>query len=536
MPEVQRGGRPRIGLKILLVVVAVLLLVLASSDPILNTWVIPRLVGPGLRTQGWTWEPGHVHLSLTGNLLHVDSLRLRMPLRAAHASLEVTASAITLRGPGWLALLLGREISLKSLEVGALRSVVSPLDSLEAPQEPVERHEEKRPSRPVSIGRLVLSTASLGMHLPVGGLQVDTVASLSLTARDLRFDDAPLTPQAIAGMLRTAEVKLSGLRLEFPSPPYALSVSEAASDGREGLRIRDLEVHPSMDDSAFFGRSPYKCTRFAARCGSLMIPGWRWRSDSSTLSIPAVRFDSLRVDMLANRRKPDDPDTTPLLMPNQMIARLPFGLRIDTVSVRRGLMKYAEQFVYDRRPAALAWTGFTVHATGIANRPAGAPPASVDARGILMGGAAMALHMTLPCTDTLFSMTYTGYLGAMLLPLLNPYLTISDRVRLTSGWCDTVTYGVNIRRGRAEGFVTPLYSGLRVQMLEEKSARTGPGVDVQTFLANAFKMRSMNPEPDKQPRVGHIRNEHAPSAPFFGFLWKSLRGGLGDVVGFGGSP
>ncbi len=532
MPDVQRGRWPRILLGFLLVAVALLLLVLAFSDSILNAWVIPRLVGPELRKQDVTLEPGRVHWSLTTNLLHADSLRIRLPLRDLKGTLVASASDVALRGADWLALLFGRGFSAKSLEIGSLRLVILPRDTLTAPAESTAVGKEGGSSRPVSIGRLALTSGSLGMHLPLGGFQIDTVAALSLTARDLTFGGGPLTTEFVTSLLKTADLKLSHVRVEFPSPGYSLNMARLSMDAAQGLRVEELGVRPTLDDSGFFGRSAYKCTRFAASCREFTVPSWQWHQDASLLSIPAVHFDSLRLDMLANRRKPDDPDTTHLLMPNQMIAGLPFGLALDTVTIRRGLVKYAEQFTYDRLPATLVWTDFTVHATGIANRPPEAPPAIVVGRGIFMGGAPMTLRMVLPCTDTLFSMTYTGSLGGMLLPLLNRYVTISDRVRLTSGWCDTVSYGVDIRHGKAEGLVTPIYSGLRVEMLAEKSGDPNAGTGLKTFVANAFKIRPTNPEAGEQPRVGHIKNEHAPSTPFFGFLWKSLRGGLGEVVGF----
>ncbi|HEX9006459.1 MAG TPA: hypothetical protein VF889_04155, partial [Bacteroidota bacterium] len=457
MPDVQRGRRPRVLLGFLLVVAALLLLVLAFSDSILNAWVIPRLVGPGLRKQNVTLEPGRVHWSLSANLLHADSLRIRLPLRAAQGTLEASASDVALRGADWLALLFGRGFSARSLEIGSLRCVISRGDSLAAPAESSAVKKEGGPSHPISVGRLTVSSGSLGMHLPLGGLQIDTVAELSLTARDLSFGAGPVATEAVMVLLKAANVKLSGVRLELPSPGYTLKMARLDMDAARGLRIEDLSARPTLNDSAFFKRSRYKSTRFAVSCRDFTAPAWQWRESSSTLSIPALRFDSLRLEMLANMRKPVDPDTTPLLMPNQMIAGLPFGLVIDTVTVRRGLMKYAEQYPYDRLPAALVWTDFTVHATGIANRPAEAPPATVVGRGIFMGGGPMTLRMILPCTDTLFSMTYTGSLSGMLLPLLNRFVTISDRVRLTSGWCDTVSYGVDIRHGRAEGLITPIY-------------------------------------------------------------------------------
>jgi hypothetical protein len=146
----------------------------------------------------------------------------------------------------------------------------------------------------------------------------------------------------------------------------------------------------------------------------------------------------------------------------------------------------------------------------------------------------MNVSMALPLAQRNFSLSCRGEVDTLPLPSLNSFLEVAESTRLTSGRADNITFSFSAANGRSKGTVRPRFPDLKLEMLEKKTGRNdGLPQKVGTMLAMIFKIRKDNvPGTSDGVKEGAVQYVRQPDDPFFKFVWFSLRGGLGNVVGF----
>lgn len=145
----------------------------------------------------------------------------------------------------------------------------------------------------------------------------------------------------------------------------------------------------------------------------------------------------------------------------------------------------------------------------------------------------MVVNMALPLAARDFSLSCHGVVDSLPLPSLNSFLEVAEGIRLISGRADSITFAFHARQGKSSGSVRPIYRGLEVKKLSKETGKSdGIPQKIGTLIAN-IKIKDDNPpEKSGEVREGRVEYVRKPDDPFFKFVWFSLRGGLGKVVGF----
>jgi hypothetical protein len=106
--------------------------------------------------------------------------------------------------------------------------------------------------------------------------------------------------------------------------------------------------------------------------------------------------------------------------------------------------------------------------------------------------------------------------------------------KIARGQVEKVTFGAAVHDGVARGSLTPLYTGLSVDVTGHGSGGIlglhgiigGAARGLASIVARS-KLNGDNPDaPGKAPRIGPIRHTFTPSETLPGFLWVSVREGL----------
>ena len=82
------------------------------------------------------------------------------------------------------------------------------------------------------------------------------------------------------------------------------------------------------------------------------------------------------------------------------------------------------------------------------------------------------------------------------------------------------------------GTLRMIYTNLSVEILTKGKKETGMKEDkIMTFLANLVGIRKKNPADDGTETIGqNIVVRRTPEMPFFNMVWKTLFGGMKDVM------
>jgi hypothetical protein len=215
---------------------------------------------------------------------------------------------------------------------------------------------------------------------------------------------------------------------------------------------------------------------------------------------------------------------------------VPFPVSIDTIRLREGKIVYGEEFAGRPGRAVLTFSDANILATGlINNRIVGVRrDTRVEASSTFMDEARLSLQLAGPLWATDFSMVATGSLDAMEINRLNPWLTISDELRIQSGRATRADFEINFLKNQSRGQVQLIYRDLSVESIDPRT-RSGDGLEerLETFLLNTLKLNSENiPDDSGKIRIGTVNHRRASTETFLSYLWLAVRSGLGDTIGF----
>jgi hypothetical protein len=255
-----------------------------------------------------------------------------------------------------------------------------------------------------------------------------------------------------------------------------------------------------------------------------------------------VQLDSLRLDVLIDQRRPQNPPPPRRRTPQQWIADIERGIHVDSVVVSGGEIVYREHKPRHSVPAVLTFARLDAVATNVrhvAGRQSTRDRVTLNASAWVQNAGKLDVQFVAPLDAPRFTMTFRGRLGAMPVTHFNAFIKEAMPLRLDKGRVESITFTATVTSGVARGSVIPRYQDLAVEVTGEGSKgilATGGVIgdvarSVATFVGNQTELRSDNPaEGETEPHVGTIAHTFTPDQTLPTFVWKSLRGGLLAVV------
>lgn len=328
---------------------------------------------------------------------------------------------------------------------------------------------------------------------------------------------------------------------------HLLSVRDVRLAAEEGtVSAREVDVVPTAELEALRGRGestrgPRDRYHLALRsvAGRGLAAGAFLRADR--LYARAVEADTIRLRIHHDARIPAEAEATrrPELL--RLLADAPFPVRVDTVQVSAGTVRYEIRKEDAGETGRLTLEDASATATRLRF---GAPPGAGDrgeagekngprirASGRLEGAAPLHLDFRLRPRAAGLSFRWAGRLGSVDARTFNSISRPVAGFHIQSGQVDSITFDIRVADGVASGEVTPVYRDFGFKL--EDPSDYGRGIDevVNSFLAGLRAASDNQPGEDGSVRSGQVdhRLERGESLP--SFLWKSLRSGLYDALG-----
>jgi len=542
-------GRIVAGIVTFVAVVAVVALL--SAEYLLNGFVRERILQGVNSREGTSLSLGTFRYSVFTSRITCDSLRLSLAGdRDADDSIGLTVGLISCSGINWFRVLFGQGFSCSEIGIEGLRGRIASGSAERGAQGktagPAEPKEADASARllPFSTGRLLLRGG--GLERVMGsrtGVVHDSISRFSVDVNGFRLDSASANQLGLALARARIESVLEGGRLGVPGSKHNLGFGAVRiSSQASSLRADSLEFAPPMSDADFFANDRTGATRIRASIERVeahgvdfegLLRGDHYTSQRIVVSRPAVNI-TVNMRVGASGENPMPGDTSK--MPNEILTGMRETIRIDSLLVRGGTIEYAELYPYSASPALLKWSGVRLAATSISNGKgtSDSVAARFVASGLFQDTAHMLVSMTLPLASPDFSLVCHGVVDSLPLPSLNSFLEVAERIRVLSGKADSIKFSLTAAHGRSTGLVRPLYRDLKIEMLEKESGGSDKlPQKLETLLARILKIRNENvPKGSEAAREGPVRYVRRVDDPFFRFVWFSLRGGLGSVVGF----
>lgn len=463
-------------------------------------------------------------LRLTGLRLDFDSALTDSLRQGIYKYLfAAEAGTIRLHGVSYWRLVLLREFHARSLElrdpqlrydIGDERvRLDAPFDRLRAPG--------AGPLDLLTVDSLVVRDARAIVHDLRGRLPVLHVAGLAVAASEVRIVHVEGSQRAD---LRTGAVDLAldSLNAEV-ADAYRLHIGRVRLSGRERrVTVDDLALHPLGTDIP----PAFRTTVLDLHIAGLVMQGI---DIGHLIADQALEMSALTVvrpvlDARLDKRRPPGPSAYTRLPPEGLKA-IDFPLRVDTVHVVDGELRYAESHETSGAWGRLSFTALQATLTGIDN----SPPQGVARPGIdaaiactFQDSAALTAryHVTPDLSDAFtFEATVTDLPFTQLDPMTAPLLRLS----VNAGELHRMHLLMKGDDDRARGTMELDYTGLHAQVAPDASAAQRHSLfgDLLDHLLDADNGGGLS---DRQQRSYVVEREKDRS--LFTYIWHVTRMGL----------
>jgi hypothetical protein len=339
----------------------------------------------------------------------------------------------------------------------------------------------------------------------------------------------------LANVLAKASLDATNLDVEFPQTHYRIQCARLqASVPSSELSAQGTELRPLAGDEEFFATHPFRATRFHVIVPECKVSGLVYGEllRGKSYSARSVQFSRPSFDALVNLDKLAPPFVKSPLMLHEALAAIPQPLRIDSLTVNDGILRYCEQLATGANPAVLTISAVNISAEGVGNRGEASAAIQIHAQGKLMDAGVLKVLLSIPIVPPDFSLRYSGSLSAMNLTNLDAFLDLDAHTRITSGTVKEAAFEIAVAGGEARGRVRANYQNLEIAVLDKRSgAESGLDNRFASLLANALKIRSSNaPDASGLSKEGEVFYARKPDDEFQQFLWFALRTGVLDII------
>jgi hypothetical protein len=316
--------------------------------------------------------------------------------------------------------------------------------------------------------------------------------------------------------------------LALPSDTLVRIASTRFSVFGRSLTARDIRI--SIDSVPGGRRTRYALGVDTVRLDGIDLRAWL----RGAMLVSTVTVDGLSLDVRRDRRHGTGPASVARL-PHDVVQRLPQPVRVDTVRVRAGAVRYEETAADGVRPGVLVFDRIAATAVNVTNdrrRMTDSTRAVIDGRMRIAEAGMVTARLAYDLMAPTLTIAYLGSVGRMPAAAFNPLVVDLAGIRVTSGTLDTAWVAVDVLDNVARGRVTVRYHDLAIELLDKVTHERSLGDNLRTFLGANFVLQEANPAgPDGVLREGALVRRRSPEVPLARFIWETLREGLKETVG-----
>jgi hypothetical protein len=337
--------------------------------------------------------------------------------------------------------------------------------------------------------------------------------------------------------LANSELNAQNMELYLPQSQRLLRLGSLHISIPDSELVTDsLKYSPLLEDEHFFMKSQFRQTRFRIHFPQMQITGLDCLSllEGNAIIARYIHINGASADVLVNMDKSYDISSPKPKMPNELFASMRQKVKIDSLKITDGKLKYSERFAAGLNPAVISINKVNISAAAIVNHTQQTDTTIIHSDGLFMNTGRMKLFMAIPLESKDFSLRYSGSLGSMDVSELNSFIEPSENQHVNSGSLQSAKFNINVNAGHASGKLRLEYRDLEISVIDKKTgSEKGIFNQISSFFAKIFVIHKSNvPDEKGAIKIGETRYNRNPDDYFFQFVWFAIRNGIADIVGF----
>ncbi len=507
-------------------------------------WLLGRVVHDRLeealrRAAGpeYTVRLGAVHTNVLAGSVEVmnvaltfDSLAMDSLLAGArNGLLRIHADRIALTGLSYMQLLRNGGVSVQAIDImgPSIDHFLPPPDRDTVPVTPSTDSVQALPPL-ITVDTLRIIGAYGGSFDMSGERSSARVEGLDILSGGIVV--VPEKTGQVVFHTRTTLLVARGLSAAFP-PLYDLRVGTLDLHHPSGIvRATAVTFDPRVDAQRYGTVVKHETDLFQARVDTLLLRGMDIHRFVTQQELFVVHAD-VRAPVLSVHRDKTMPDGPyqPKRLPPAGLRHMERLLRIDTVTVRNGLVEYYERDSLNHDYGKVSFAALDAVLTGMGNTPEHMANGELrlDAKARLYDKSTIEAHYRAPLREGTSQFTLHAKLRALPFAAFNRMTDSLLMVKVNAGRIDELEMRMQGNDDQATGTLDVVYDGLEI-LLHSRDPR-----QPRTWIMNRalhILVRKSNLRDAKGYRQGTFTVVRRKDRSIFNYAWRGVRSGTLDSM------
>ncbi len=443
------------------------------------------------------------------------------PIRKTDSIRKFSFSKASVEGFDLLRLVFRKQWHLQSFSVDGLQIDVVPF-----PDESDNEADVPAYTFPLHISEVEIENSHFTSYRDRdGNLDIYSIKNLSGKVSRFTFSEPAA---ALHTYFDEIALRADSLSYKTTDGLYQILIHSFDADTEtESVTFEKAEIVPSKSATEMAAASGEQTDQYNLETGAFKAAGFqskKWLRDNE-INITSVVIDS--PNLIINRDKTyprPDRDSRPL--PQQQFIDLPFSVKIDTIQLDSGSIRYIEKFPQQGREGEISFHNMNVLVEDLQNKSR-EDSVRVHASANFLNEVPIEVYYLFSIRDNA-GHSISGSMGGFQLNLINPIIENLTAKHIRQGTLDDFRFNFHANEYASTGSLYMIYNDLELRFLDEESLEETRSRRLRSFFANRLRIRAGNDAND--PRDGTIDFERDTERSIFNYWWKSLLSGIEDVI------
>jgi hypothetical protein len=391
----------------------------------------------------------------------------------------------------------------------------------------VEQPQDLSQPGEVKIGRVTVRNGRFSfLEKPSDTTSYFEAGSFETSLENLSFSTDGNRPV----QLGNARATLGNLHLRSKDNLYDITLRQLSFSKEDSLlQWTGFRVKPRFDKREFASQLRFKKSRLDIEFPDAVLHGWAFGGLlEGNLVARSARFDGFRLHVYEDLNLPVD-STARKWFPQESLRQAPLGIRIDTVVVNDGWIKYEELGEGKTNSGSLVFEPVEAVLTNVANdsaRISRRPLMEATVTGFLMKKHRVSNRFWFDLGSPSHAFTFEGQAAGIPFSSFNPFFQRSYNLAFENGIIRQIHFKANAGQSVSAGTLDIQYEGLEFSLLHPDKEKA----KFLTAIIDLLFVKEDNKPEANDYRQGEIYVRRVPYRSFYWFWWNSVQSGITTSV------
>ena len=362
--------------------------------------------------------------------------------------------------------------------------------------------------------------------------------NLSATLKGIRVDSVGASEKNRILFTEDISLNFTGLKFFTPDSLYMINVdSMVYSSFTKDIIIKGFGVNPTLDAAGFSAKIGQQVDAFDVKVPSMLIKNFQVEKifSDNAFQVDSIEVDKPLVKIFHDRTFPADTVVKYGQYPNEAILKTPIALRIPLIILKESEVHYIEKQAVTYKTGDAFFSKVSGTMTNVTNDTGWLKTNShmvIDMQGNFLHSGKMTASFDFDLASPMNEYTAKADMGRIGAKELNIMTIPFGNMEMKTADLKEAHFRLQGNKNGTIGSLRMIYNNLTVEMLAVDKKNGGMKDDkFMSFLANLVGVRKDNPDKKGiETKAENIVVKRTPVMPFFNMIWKTLFGGMKEIM------